>query len=727
MSTTSKLATIITTAGAVMLASLAAIFLMGRVTIATNSDLLRYHAVIGELQQTLSTLKDAETGQRGYLLTGEQKYLAPHDDAVASIHQQFEALESRARAGELSGAEVATLWQLAGKKLDELQETIILRRTQGLPAALAVVESDVGKNTMDAIRAQVAKMTTAQEVALADTNRKANRIVDYNDLVIALSTLLNLAVLVWAYGRIKDESAGRERALLEVMRQKDLLDVTLASIGDGVIVSDVAGRITFLNQVAEQLTAWKSSEALSQPCSKVFNIVNESSRQAVESPVEKVLRLGAIVGLANHTVLIRKDGSEIPIDDSGAPIKEPNGTVRGAVLIFRDFSEHKAAEKKLIDANNALEAANRAKDQFLAALSHELRTPLTPVLATLTTWEASDELPAAFLADIQMLRRNIELEARLIDDLLDLNRIVKGKLSLNLELVDAHELVESVVAMFQSAINAKQLNVSIGLNATRHYVKGDSARLQQVFGNILNNATKFTERYGHLSIASTDDTQGRLVLRFKDDGIGMTQDVIDRLFQPFEQAANITSRYGGLGLGMAISKALVEIHAGIISADSEGPGHGAEFIVTLPSIHASTVKQPAVDGSVPASRRNPQGINILLVEDHKDSAEVMSRLLRDKGYLVETCATVAEALKASEAQRFNLVLSDIGLPDGTGIDLIKQIRQHSSIPAIALTGFGMDQDIHRYKEAGFDAHLTKPVNFQKLEMIINQFFSDQSG
>jgi PAS domain S-box-containing protein len=727
MSTTSKLATIITTAGAVMLASLAAIFLMGRVTIATNSDLLRYHAVIGELQQTLSTLKDAETGQRGYLLTGEQKYLAPHDDAVASIHQQFEALESRARAGELSGAEVATLWQLAGKKLDELQETIILRRTQGLPAALAVVESDVGKNTMDAIRAQVAKMTTAQEVALADTNRKANRIVDYNDLVIALSTLLNLAVLVWAYGRIKDESAGRERALLEVMRQKDLLDVTLSSIGDGVIVSDVAGRITFLNQVAEQLTAWKSSEALNQPCSKVFNIINESSRQAVESPVEKVLRLGAIVGLANHTVLIRKDGSEIPIDDSGAPIKEPNGTVRGAVLIFRDFSEHKAAEKKLIDANNALEAANRAKDQFLAALSHELRTPLTPVLATLTTWEASDELPAAFLADIQMLRRNIELEARLIDDLLDLNRIVKGKLSLNLELVDAHELVESVVAMFQSAINAKQLNVSIGLNATRHYVKGDSARLQQVFGNILNNATKFTERYGHLSIASTDDTQGRLVLRFKDDGIGMTQDVIDRLFQPFEQAANITSRYGGLGLGMAISKALVDIHAGIISADSEGPGHGAEFTVTLPSIHASTVKQPAGDGSVPASRRNPQGINILLVEDHKDSAEVMSRLLRDKGYLVETCATVAEALKASEAQRFNLVLSDIGLPDGTGIDLIKQIRQHSSIPAIALTGFGMDQDIHRYKEAGFDAHLTKPVNFQKLEMIINQFFSDQSG
>jgi signal transduction histidine kinase/CheY-like chemotaxis protein len=443
--------------------------------------------------------------------------------------------------------------------------------------------------------------------------------------------------------------------------------------------------------------------------------------------VEKVLRMGIIVGLANHTVLIRKDKGEIPIDDSGAPIKEPDGTIRGVVLVFRDFSEHKAAEKKLIEANHALEAANRSKDQFLAALSHELRTPLTPVLATLTSWEASDELPASFLADIQMLRRNVELEARLIDDLLDLNRIVKGKLSLNLELVDAHELVQAVIMMFQSEINAKRLSVSVALNAARHYVKGDSARLQQVFGNILNNATKFSAPGGRISIATTDDTDGRMILRFKDEGIGMTPDIIQRLFQPFEQGSDISGRYGGLGLGMAISKALVEIHAGVISADSEGPGLGAQFTITLPSIRASTVKLPAVTNSVRANERNPQDINILLVEDHKDSAEVMSRLLRAKGYSVETCGTITEALMIAKDEHFNLIVSDIGLPDGNGIDLIRTIRQRSSIPAIALTGFGMDQDIKRYKEAGFDAHLTKPVNIQKLEMLINQLFSSGSS
>ncbi|HKV55022.1 MAG TPA: ATP-binding protein, partial [Candidatus Binataceae bacterium] len=387
-----------------------------------------------------------------------------------------------------------------------------------------------------------------------------------------------------------------------------------------------------------------------------------------------------------------------------------------------DFSEHKAAETKLIEINSALEAANEAKSRFLAALSHELRTPLTPVLATLTAWEASDELPSPFLADIQMLRRNVELEARLIDDLLDVTRIVRGKVSLNLELVDAHELVQSVVAMCRSDINSKRLNVSMGLDATRHYVKGDSARIQQVFGNILNNAVKFTGRDGHIAITTSDDAQGQINVVFKDDGIGMAPEVLAHLFQPFEQAADITNRYGGLGLGMTISKALVDIHAGTLSAASDGPGHGASFTVTLPSIQASTMKLlPSATASA-VERRDHHGISILLVEDHQDTAEAMKRLLSDRGYSVETSATVAEAAKIARERRFDLLLSDIGLPDGTGIDLIREIRQYSTIPAIALTGFGMDQDIVRYKEAGFDAHLTKPVNFQKLEMTINRFF-----
>ncbi len=727
MSQRSKLTTIMLTAAAVMVASLMAILFMGIATTKANRELLRDRIVIDQLQETLSSLKDAETGQRGYLLTGDDKYLTPYSDAVARLHSDLAHLAATAESGDLSGQDVTMVARLSAQKLSELRQTVALRRTQGLPPALAIVQTDFGKRVMDAIRAQIAQMTAVKESALAEAHKRVDLFVISSRIIIGLSTLLNLAVLAWAYWRINEESIARETASIALRDQKELLEVTLASIGDAVIVTDNKGRITFLNEVAERLTGWVSAEAEKEPCTEVFRIINESSRQTVESPVDRVLRMGTIVGLANHTLLIRKDGSEIPIDDSGSPIKEPNGATRGVVLIFRDFSEHKAAENKLIEANKALEAANQAKDQFLAALSHELRTPLTPVLATLTAWEASDELPAPFLADVQMLRRNVELEARLIDDLLDLNRIVKGKLALNLELVDAHELVEAVVTMFRSEINAKQLNVSLNLGASRHYVKGDPARLQQVFGNILNNAAKFTERNGHIAITSSDDTQGRIDLTFKDDGIGMTPEILDRLFQPFEQGANITNRYGGLGLGMTISKALVDIHAGVLTAASEGPGCGASFTVTLPSIQASTMKLPIMIGGTSVKRRDPQGISILLVEDHTDSAEVRGRLLRAKGYVVEICATVAEAEKIMREQQFNLLLSDIGLPDGTGVDLIRQVRQRSTIPAIALTGFGMDQDITRYKEAGFDAHLTKPVNFQKLEMIINQFFSDNGN
>jgi PAS domain S-box-containing protein len=309
MSQRSKLATIIATAGGVIITSLLVILFIGRAAINGNADLVRYHTVIGELQETLSTLKDAETGQRGYLLTGKDKYLAPHDQAVARIHQEFEILETRARDGELLGQDVAALWHLTSQKLDELQETIILRRTQGLPVALAVVETDFGQNKMDSIRAQVAKMTTAEEGALASANQRAAELVYSSNVIFALSTLLNLGVLLWAYRRIRDESFAREKAALEIREQKELLDVTLASIGDAVIVTDVQGQITFFNKVAQELTGWTSPEAQMQPCAKVFNIINESSRETVESPVDKVLRLGTVVGLANHTVLIRKDRS----------------------------------------------------------------------------------------------------------------------------------------------------------------------------------------------------------------------------------------------------------------------------------------------------------------------------------------------------------------------------------------------------------------------------------
>jgi len=703
-----------------LVASVAVLCAMAMATTRIHQQVLRYREAIDQVEQMLSTLKDAETGQRGYLLTGDDTYLEPFSDAVKNIDGQLAALSAQAKAGTLPGEDVAEISRLTGQKLAELDQTINLRRSKGLPAALVIVNTNSGKLLMDALRAAASRMIDRENSALSVSLAHASSLAFYSGLVVVVTGILDVLTLVWAYRRITGEIRSRDAAALELYRQKNLLEVTLASIGDAVMVADTQGRITFLNEVAETLTGWKSHEAINQPCAAVFKIINEESRETVESPVDRVLLVGTIVGLANHTVLIRKDGSELPIDDSGAPIREPDGTLRGAVLVFRDFSEHKAAERQMIQANEALRSANQAKDQFLAALSHELRAPLTPVLAALTSWQADSQLPPDLLADIKVARRNVELEARLIDDLLDLTRIAKGKLSLNLETSGAHDLVESVVAMYRSQLVDKRANLSIELKAARQYLKADLARLQQVFGNILNNAIKFMDPGGRIAITSHNDAQGRLVIAFTDTGIGMSKDTLARIFLPFEQGRDPRSN-PGLGLGMSIAKALVDSHGGEIAAASAGPEMGSVFTVTLPTVDQPEREAPAPSNSHEPNNRIGKNFSILYVEDHVDSAEMLTRLLRSLGYQVETCGTVADAIRLASQRKFDLLLSDIGLPDGSGIDLIAQVRQRSSIPAIALTGFGMERDVEAYRTAGFNSHIAKPVTIEKLEMLIDQF------
>ncbi|MEY2528838.1 MAG: hypothetical protein QOJ05_928, partial [Verrucomicrobiota bacterium] len=435
----------------------------------------------------------------------------------------------------------------------------------------------------------------------------------------------------------------------------------------------------------------------------------------VESPVDRVLREGVIVGLANHTLLVRRDGSEVPIDDSGAPIRSEDGSIRGVVLVFRDFSEHKAAEREVRAARDAAETANKAKDQFLAMLSHELRTPLTPVLSTLNLWEASEEIPAALRGDVEMLRRSVELEARIIDDLLDLTRIARGLLSFSPENTDVHSVIEFLVGLSQSELQNKVLNLTLKPDAPRHHVHTDAARLQQVLWNVLRNAIKFTDQGGAITITTSNNAQDRLDITFHDTGIGMTPDTLAKLFIPFEQADPTKNRhYGGLGLGLAISNALVDLLDGDIRAESPGLGLGSTFTITFPTA------DPAAHTSEPTSppRKSQDKVRLLLVEDHEDTARALARLLEHRGFIIQIAPSVATALEVIGRDEFDLLLCDLGLPDGTGIDLITKIRETRQTPAIALTGFGMQEDVDRAQDAGFDAHLTKPVNLQKLEATI---------
>lgn len=676
--------------------------------------------VVSRLDRLISALTDAETGQRGFIITGNEHYLKPYNDAVEKLPVEMEKLSELGK-GDIAFAEFQAIKELVEQKLGELRSTIALRRSGGFGAVAPVIQANVGNQIMDQLRTRVGRLQSKQTAALQDDARLSDEATRTRTEVFILTAVINIMFLIWAYQRIARSVKERDSALAQsfrrgkqLERQKDLLGVTLASIGDCVMVTDKEGRITFMNHVAEKVTGWTFGEAEGRLASDVFRILNEDSRETLENPVEKVMKQGVTVGLANHTVLVRRDGSEVPIDDSGAPIRDRDGTFRGVVLVFRDFSQHKHAENELRLAKEAAETASKAKDQFLAMLSHELRTPLTPVLATLNLWEASEDVPVALQSDVQMLRRSIELEARIIDDLLDLTRIARGLLSFSPETTDVHALIEFLVGLSQSEFQNKQVKIALHLNAPQHNVYSDASRLQQVLWNILRNAAKFTDSGGNVTIATANDARGNVDIAITDSGIGMTAETISRLFVPFEQADPTRNRhYGGLGLGMAISNALVDLLEGKLSASSEGLGHGSTFTVSFP---ATDGVPPAEPDRVPSVARGK--IKLLLIEDHIDTARALVRLLEKRGYNVATVPSVEGGLKAAARERFDLILCDLGLPDGTGIDFIETVRKTDKTPAIALTGFGMQHDVERAQEAGFDAHLTKPVNLQKLEATI---------
>ncbi len=358
--------------------------------------------------------------------------------------------------------------------------------------------------------------------------------------------------------------------------------------------------------------------------------------------------------------------------------------------------------------------SNLAKDQFLAMLSHELRTPLTPVLASALALESEPELPKEIHESLQMIRRNVELEARLIDDLLDLTRIDRGKVQLNFEVVDAHSLLQNALDICQAEIDRKHLTRSLNLGAQKVHMRADPARLQQIFWNLINNAVKFTPANGQIIITTSNDSNGKLRVEIEDTGLGIEAEALPKIFDAFEQGGR--TQLGGLGLGLAISKALVEAHEGTITAQSAGRNKGSTFTLVFPTREKAEAQiAPAASPRVP--ERQP--MRILLVEDHEDTNRSLTNLLRRRGYHVQSALTFQSAVDLSATEQFDVLISDLALPDGSGIDLIQKLYSKPPL-GIALTGFGMENDIRRSYQAGFQHHLVKPIDLNKLDSLIQQ-------
>ncbi len=464
--------------------------------------------------------------------------------------------------------------------------------------------------------------------------------------------------------------------------------------------------------------------ALYQDEQRMLESYNVGAVDYLTKPVTpQVLRskVGVFVDLFRKTAALQKTnaalGQEIQQRQKAEhALRESNDALEARV---------EARTAALRQARDEAERAGRAKDDFIAALSHELRTPLNPVLLIASEAAGNLAYPDDIRAQFATIRRNVELEARLIDDLLDLTRILRGKLPLNLRPRDPRQILEEAISAVRPDLEEKKLTLDLHIPPRCPRIAADDVRLQQVFWNILKNAVKFTPAGGSISVSIHEarDT-GTLLIAFTDTGIGLSPEEMARVFDAFSQGDHAiggrSHRFGGLGLGLTISRSLVEYHDGTLTVQSAGHGKGATFVVELPFIKNDTpatseTSTPASSDTTPPMMSSPQTRRVLLVEDHEPTRKTLEALLRRRRFEVSACGNLVGARALAQKQGFDLLISDIGLPDGNGFELMREMKERYDIRGIALTGYGMEEDIEKSRNAGFFVHLTKPIQIQSLD------------
>jgi PAS domain S-box-containing protein len=669
------------------------------------------------LERALSTLRDAETGQRGFLLTGSEQYLGPYLEALRELDGRLTTVEVRLKARNESLETMHELQDLVARKLEEIARTITLFRSGANEQALAVVRTDEGRVYMDAIRNWIGDHVEAEQrnvEALLDRQQEARTATIRSS--IAVSTLAIVLMLLLAYV-VKRDSA-------KLRFSEERLSTTLRSIGDAVIATDEQGLVTMINPIGEELTGWRSGQALGKPLDEIFRIVNEDTRMAVESPVAKVLREGGIVGLANHTVLIRRTGNETAIEDSAAPIKDRTGATIGVVLVFRDATSERAAQ-------NALRLADRRKDEFLATLAHELRNPLAPIRQAAGLAAHAGATPEQIKWSHAVIERQTVHMARLLDDLLDVSRITRGKLEVRRSRTTLEAVIEAAVETARPAIDAGKHTLTVDLPSEPIELEVDSLRIAQVLGNLFTNAAKYTASQGQIKLTVQRDGDSVLI-RVIDNGIGLAADDLPKIFEMFAQVKpTLDRKESGLGIGLALSRALVQMHGGTLEGHSKGLAKGSEFIVRLPVADVltgtSTAESAAIaarSAEVPSPARK---LSILLADDNRDACDSLEILLSLEGHDVRVANDGEHALELLESFRPDVALLDIGMPKLNGYDVAAAVRKKpwgSSVRLVAITGWGQADDRQRAMNAGFDAHFVKPVDIASLQAFCNSMRED---
>jgi PAS domain S-box-containing protein len=708
-------------------------------------DLARHTVRVLEQIATLrQSITAAESAQRGYVLTGDRAYQRKYETALATIPRGFDEVRTLTADNKSQQARWERLAPILAAKTEELRLVVSQRESGDSSAARDTIRTGLGKKYMSRIGA-ILGSAAREERRLLQERRRARteraRRAAWLILAGSVTALLLMALAATILTALLRRARAAERGLRD---SEERLRVTLRSIGDAVIATDVRGDIVFMNPIAEALTAWREADARGRSLGEVFRIFNAETRQPVENPAVRVLREGVIVGLANHTVLIARNGREVQIDDSGAPIREPGGELMGVVLVFRDVSEREAAEAEhrralwadaarveaervagaLAEARADAERSNEAKDAFLAILSHELRSPLSAMLAWVGILQRRSDDATTRNRAVAVLERSVRAQTQLINDLLDVSRIVSGKLQLERQPVDLAAELPGNLDTLQPLADTKGVILGRELARGPFVVIGDEPRLGQVVRNLVENAVKFTPAGGRIMVRLSQ--VGRQVeLTVIDTGEGFPSKLRTVIFDRFRQSRTpLTRRHGGLGLGLAIVRHLIEEHGGTVSAESPGPGKGATFTIRLPLADIQLPDRTSITRSDEAAV-DLRGVSILLVEDDTDWREAVALRLGQAGAEVTAAATVSEALGLLDETRPQVLVSDIGMPEADGYALIREVRNRPGPPvrAVAMTGFADPESRERCLRDGYDAFLAKPFEPGRLLVTVGTLLS----
>jgi PAS domain S-box-containing protein len=540
---------------------------------------------------------------------------------------------------------------------------------------------------------------------------------------VVVSAVITGGALVWWNAReIARVDDARTRAEEALRVEGEWLRTTLASIGDGVVAAGEDGRVKNLNAVAEALTGWPSVIAAGRPLQEVLPL------RAVDGTPALDPAAASVADLPRGAVLVPRAGGELRVEGTVAPIRDARGRRAGVVVVFRDIRDRLRVEEeraRLLANERAARAeaerASRAKDEFIATLSHELRTPLNSVLGGARLLRLGKLDADGVRRAVDAVERGATTQAQIVDDLLDVSRIVRGQLALDVRPVDLVPVVEAAIEIVRPAAVARDITIATALDPRAGGVSGDSGRLQQVAWNLLSNAIKFTPQGGRVDV-SVRTRDGEVELEVRDDGSGISPEFLPRVFDRFTQADSSTTRaHGGLGLGLAIVRHLVEAHGGTVGARSDGPGQGSCFTVRLPAATARPRLRAAAEARTPLPvppPPRPSGaldrVRILVVDDDRDTLEVMRQLLEQAGAEVSAVASADEALQSLERRVPDVLVSDIGMPGLDGYALIEAIRERSPekggrVPAAALTAFTQAEHRERALRAGFQLYLPKPI------------------